>query len=818
MSRFLAAIAFGLLVPSVVLSAGADIVLREGLAIRPGGRMSRSAFHTDAIEALIVSGQWSAPREGGHVAMPDGTNRTWVKVSAGPDGVFTNSAARGAYVHVPYVSETNGILLLKASGHSMVYVNGEPRAGDVYGNGSVALPVQVRRGTNEFLFSPGRGSLRVRLAVPVASLGFDLRDNTLPDLVAGERNESMGAVLVVNATTNAVTDLVITAGSKGGRSIATRVPRLLPLSTRKAGFAVRHSGKGETNRVEFTLQLSRKTGRKTETCDTAKVTLRLRGPEQTRRETFVSDIDGSVQYYALNPARPLTRNHPPLALVLSTHGASVEAQGQADSYAPKSWAHIVAPTNRRPYGFDWEDWGRMDALEVLELAQKKYGTDPRQTYLTGHSMGGHGAWHLGVTFPDRFAALAPSAGWISFFSYAGGRRTPGASALHQLIQRASTPSDTLELASNYLHHAIYILHGDADDNVPVSEARTMRGVLEKFHRNFAWHEQPGAGHWWGNACVDWPPIFDLFARSKIPSDESLRAVHFSTANPGVSASSHWVSIEAQARHLARSGVNARWNPDQQRFSAATENVTRLAFSLKHTRRDRPLSVELDGEKLTNVIVNTGESKVWFSRGTAGWRQTGLPSPMLKGPHRYGPFKDAFRHRMIFVYGTCGTAEENAWALAKARFDAESFWYRGNGSIDVIPDTEFDPGAEPDRGVILYGHADSNGAWQSLLGGSPVQVRRGLVRLGEREIAAADLACLFLRPRPGSDVACVAAVSGTGAAGLRLTDRVPYFLAGVAFPDCTVFGPDSLSTGADGARVAGFFGEDWSIERGEFAWR
>ena len=33
------------------------------------------------------------------------------------------------------------------------------------------------------------------------------------------------------------------------------------------------------------------------------------------------------------------------------------------------------------------------------------------------------------------------------------------------------------MASNYLNHAIYILHGDADDNVPVSEARTMRKVL-----------------------------------------------------------------------------------------------------------------------------------------------------------------------------------------------------------------------------------------------------------------------------------------------------------------------------------------------------
>ena len=77
--------------------------------------------------------------------------------------------------------------------------------------------------------------------------------------------------------------------------------------------------------------------------------------------------------------------------------------------------------------------------------------------------------------------------------------------------------------------------------------------------------------------------------------------------------------------------------------------------------------------------------------------------------RYGPFKEAFQHCMQFVYGTQGTEEENAWAFAKARYDAEQFWYRGNGSIDVIPDIEFDPDRDKDRAVIVYGNADTNTA-------------------------------------------------------------------------------------------------------------
>ena len=422
-----------------------------------------------------------------------------------------------------------------------------------------------------------------------------------------------------------------------------------------------------------------------------------------------------------------------------------------------------------------------------------------------------------MTYPDRFAALAPSAGWISFASYGGGRRPVPTNELQQLIHRSSTPGDTLALATNYLHHGIYILHGDADDNVPVSEARTMRSVLSGFHRDFDWHEQPGAGHWWGNACVDWPPIFDLFARHQIPDDSGVGRLRFATANPGVSATSHWVTIEAQDHALARSSVDLEWSAPARRFSGVTENVARLSLRLEHLPPGPTPTVELDGQSLTNLSVAKGTQRVWLTKDGGRWTPSAPAARSAKGPHRHGPFKEAFAHRMLFVYGTRGTPEENAWSFAKARFDSESFWYRGNASIELVADTAFDASRDRDRGVILYGNADNNAAWNALLADSPVQVRRGSVRVGTREITGNDLACLFLRPRPGSDIACVGVVAGTGLPGLRLNDRVPYFMAGVAFPDLTVFGSEALETGWLGARMAGYFGQDWSVERGEFAW-
>ena len=126
---------------------------------------------------------------------------------------------------------------------------------------------------------------------------------------------------------------------------------------------------------------------------------------------------------------------------------AVEAIGQAEAYAPKPGLHIVAPTNRRPYGFDWEDWGRLDAIEVLDLAQRDFGTDPRRTYLTGHSMGGHGTWHLGVTFPTGSprSLPAPDGSACGLMLASDAPRLPD--PVEQLMQRAISPSDTLALVA-----------------------------------------------------------------------------------------------------------------------------------------------------------------------------------------------------------------------------------------------------------------------------------------------------------------------------------------------------------------------------------
>lgn len=831
------------LLAAELTDGGDEIVPSRCLVIERCGTSGRSAVHTDAVEAMIVGGSWTAPAKGDTVALPDGTSKTWQAIDADDKGLFSDAALRGGYAYVGIELPASRTMILQALGHSMVYVNGVPRAGDTYSTGWVRTPVALRKGVNHLLFRCGRGQLRLKLVAPSSSAMLNVADATLPDLVIGKAIDTVGAVVVVNSTKSPLDDLWLLASLGKGEATLTRCRSVLPLGVRKVPFRLVGPAEAEAGTREMRLDLMRESGDGLRTLDTKTITLRLRRPEQTRKCTFVSSIDDSVQYYGLNPAQTFD-DGAAVALVLTLHGASVEAIGHVDAYSSKSWCHTVAPTNRRPFGFDWEDWGRLDAMEVLDIACRQLSVDSDRVYLTGHSMGGHGVWQMGAIFPDRFAAIGPSAGWISFWSYTGAKLYENATPIEDILLRSAGTSDTLSMIGNYEQLGIYILHGEADDNVPASQAQEMTQHLAKSHKDFVYHEQPRAGHWWnvsdepGADCVDFAPMMDFFVRHRLPLASEVRQVKFATANPAVSSRCHWCAIETQLKQNAISRVDVLCDPHKRRFTGTTENVRRLtldpvAAGLREsgdTRAATPeasetpptptMTVRLDGQEIEGVEVPRDVRPITFvltdgKWATSGSRETSLT---LKGPHRYGPFKEAFRNHVLFVYGTKGTAEEADWALAKARYDAETFWYRGNGSIEVVADVDYDAKASKDRNVILYGNADTNAAWRTLMGGSPVQVGRDRVTIGDRKIKGGNLACLFIRPKAGSDDALVGAISGTGVSGMRLTDRLPYFVSGVAYPDCIVLSPEVLRSDSDGIVGAGFFGIDWSVEAGDFAWR
>lgn len=798
------------------------IELRDALVLPAMGRGWRTPIHTDALEARLVDGSWSAPTKGDEVRKLDGSVATWQRANTGDNGWLVGR--RGGWALWTVQLEQPAVYLLEARGHSMVFVNGLPRGGDVYAIGLTRLPVALDAGTNTLLFKTSRGRISAKL-VPIGDVqanetGSDVfvikTDRLVPDALVGEAMDAWASVDVVNATAQPIADLAIEARADDGPWTRTEASALGPMTTTKVPFRIVSEPIDSGDSIALAIRLV--DGQ--QVLDRAQFELAVKDPAQLHRRTFQSAIDGSVQYYAVRPARrdpagPGDAPHELPGLMLTLHGAGVQATGQAAAYTAKSWAHIVAPTNRRPFGFDWEDWGRLDALEVLDLAGRRFAHDPARVVLTGHSMGGHGTWQLGLTMPGRFAAIAPSAGWASFWSYAGVERFDESNPLAAILHRAANPSDTLALAHNAVGLGVYILHGDADDNVPVGQARLMRRTLGTFHPDFAYYEQPGAGHWWGNKCVDWPPLMAFLRRHRQGEPATRDHLAFTTMSPGISATRDWCTIQTQIHPLMPSAIDLTRHRDTGVIAGTTSNVQRLTLDLADFQTDSPRRITLDEHE---IEITAHEQTITLQRDQDTWSRARAHESWMKGPMRSGGFKDAFRHRPMLVYGTIGTPQENDWSYAKARFDAETFAYRGNGLLELVADIDFNPASEPDRSVVLYGNADTNAAWAGLVGDGPIAVERGELRIGDRRVQGSDLACLAIRPRAGSEVASVGLVAGTGLAGMRLTTNIPYFLSGAGFPDWLIVDASMLTDGLGGVVGAGFFNAMWQVSDDDQAWR
>ena len=782
------------------------------------GERGRTPAHTDAVEHLLVTGAFAAPSAGDTITLPDGSLGTWAIARPEENGVLQDDVLRGGYAHAIVEAEESGPMILDARGHSLVYVNGIPRAGDPYSNGLMRIPVELRKGPNEFLFRVGRGRLKAELLPPprneqgaVRTYAFMNSDDTVPDLVVNKPVNALAGILVANFGSDWIPEASLLASGPDGEEQISFLGPIPPMSVRKVPLQLKANTPKQTGPMVFTIALL--DPNQADPIDERTLTLNVVEPSSARRVTFPSKVDSSVQYYGLVPANPSAEEYTWPGILLSLHGAGVDAFRQASCYQPKSFAHVVAPSNRRPFGFDWEDWGRRDALEALTHAQKKLSSDPRKQWLTGHSMGGHGTWQIAAQNPDLFAAIAPSAGWVSFYSYGTSRPQPS-DDLGRLLARAAAPSDTLLLKNNYARHGIYILHGDEDDNVPVKQARTMREELAD-HPDLLYHEQPGAGHWWGNQCMDWPELV-AFLPTHTLSNEGNDGIDFTTVDPGISARHDWVEIHAQETPLEPSRVVGTRDQEQGFFTVDTENVSQLRIYLDPSQG--PWNFIIDGQ-----IIDPGTRRALiqlagvasFARQGNQWKALIGFRPTHKSPGRAGMFKNAFDRNMVFVAGTSGNADETKANIGKAILDAETFRYRGNGNPEVIRDVDFDAARYPERNIILYGNADTNSAWNTLLAESPVWVDRNGVTIDGQRIEGEDLAVLLVRPDHRHLFVSIGAVAGTSPAAMRLTEQLPYFVSGVHYPDFTVFSPDMLLEGEAGIRAAGFFGTDWSIEDGEF---
>lgn len=789
----------------------------KAFVIAESGRGGRTAFDRDRVTAAIAAGKLTV--ENGKQVVDGGP--AWREVSVPSDGVYAERELRGGYVALIVLSHADQTVVIRASGHGVFYAPGVVHGGDPYGTDAFHFPVRLTQGENQLLFSVGRGRLAVRFESASNTAFISGNDLTIADVVPGSTDSIHAGVQVVNPGDAGYFMLMATIEP---RSTASHIVYLPSLASTKIPVTLPPCEKfsGETVPVTFDLV---DCGRKrpapkkrmmhegsSKVISTIKVSTRVRRPQDTRKNTFISQIDGSAQYYGVRPAQ--SRQQVP-NLVLTLHGASVEGMGQAEAYGNHPDINWIAATNRRPYGFDWEDWGRKDAMEVLADASARFPIHPSKVHLAGHSMGGHGTWVNGSLYPSMFASIAPSAGWVSFASYGGGARNPQQPDLiDSIFMRANNEYDTLKRAGNLDYPSVYILHGDADDNVPVTEARTMKSVLEnRRHPRFGYHEQPGAGHWWdgpqgtGADCLDWPGITSAIKSSTVGNPDTFT---FTTPHPGVSSKAFWIQIVQQRLWGEMSKVVATWNASADEIWITAENIERLVICDRPDRK-RPSRVKINGHTVN--VPQSGEVQL-VSAGSS-WRVSSSVQQGDKNPERSGPFKNAIGNRFAIVLPTGGSSVENDAALQIARYHLETWMVRGNGHIDIFLDTDL---LDENRTYVLYGNKDINKAWKRFVNQRNVDVSRRAAAVGGRSVAGDDVFLLACQPHPTSESSHIVVVGFTGARAARAVLRVPFFVSGVAMPDWMVAKSDVFQVGRAGVVGAGYFDSSWKPAKEQSAWR
>ncbi len=500
------------------------------------------------------------------------------------------------------------------------------------------------------------------------------------------------------------------------------------------------------------------------------------------------------------------------------------------AYTQKDWAFVVAPTNRRRFGFDWQDWGRLDFLEVLEEIKKNFKIDTNRIYLTGHSMGGHGVWHIGTTHPDIFAAIAPSAGWTSFQLYVPWFLQKSELFAHpdlikyrDMVLRQDNPLLFLE---NALNLPIYLLQGGADDNVPPIQARMFCKYLTNLGYDYKYNEVEGKGHWWnidstsGTDCVDSKELMD-FLKSKVRNPYPEKVI-FKTSNIDHSNKAYWVRID-ELNNIYYDGLieielvvqkivendGLLEQTDTCKIIVNETNVNTFTLVLDDNFISPGIvNLTINGQHITFEYREPCELSFKRDGDRFFWATQGHSE---KSAGRYGPIKKAYFEPFVLVYGTLGDSRSTENNLHYARLQSYAWWYRANGFVEVLPDTEVTEKIIKNYNLVLFGNSVTNSILKWISYRLPLHIEEGRV-IVDRDTIRGDLCLVEIYPNPLTPEKFVLLYSATTKPAEKLMGLFSTLYAGAGLPDFLVYDKAALKYGWGGVKAAGFFDKDWKLDK------
>ena len=302
----------------------------------------------------------------------------------------------------------------------------------------------------------------------------------------------------------------------------------------------------------------------------------------------------------------------PAGVLIVLHGLGGNGSQAKDLFAEFAQEHdfiLVCPTaQKEPAAAPNEDsndfaasmfkhwWCYRDGdfpLTALSLVKKRCAIDENRVILAGASMGGFGAWNIGLRYPDRFAALMPACGGISRVEFAGAR-----------------DARMRKILLNAFHVPVYFIHGDQDEVVPVGPERWTRDDLKGYGYEHVYVEVPKGKH---DLRREWPELRKalepwLTARVRKPHPAEVRHHAIGAYSP----QSFWVRIS----EFSGGAAEVKASVKGQAIEFTSTGAKKVTFYLDEKLIDlsKPVRVTMQGRKLFD-----GKVKPTVDAALESWR-------------------------------------------------------------------------------------------------------------------------------------------------------------------------------------------------------
>ncbi|MFO0866136.1 MAG: hypothetical protein U0744_16060 [Gemmataceae bacterium] len=466
---------------------------------------------------------------------------------------------------------------------------------------------------------------------------------------------------------------------------------------------------------------------------------------------YRSRIDGSVQPYIVSTPAEFGKDKKTWRLDIVLHGRNdlltetAWLRGAADKAAGKEPYLQLDVFGRGNNAYRWA--GETDVFEALEdffarekAAGREAFLDRRKIVLRGFSMGGAGAWHLGLQYPDRWCAIGPGAGFSATAGLAKERPKAWDECLHIY--------DAVDYAGNAFMVPV-IAYSGADD-----PQKLAADHIEK--RLKALDLSSHMTHWIA------PKTKHTFLPEYFKKAEAMWAEHAAKGRPAYPtevrfttwtlkySTCEWIEILRLHRHYSETKVIARYADKQ--YDLQTGNIRMLKVKLA-SDVGPIVRIKIDGATLeipVRSLGQVGQAIVLEQRGKQ-WVVGGNTASegLEKVVGLTGPIDEAFADAFLCVRGS-GTGWHDATAaystMELSRFNYEWSKYL-HGDLPMKKDAEVTEDDIANKNLILFGDPSSNSLIAKILPKLPLTWTRDTVAMAGMKENAADHVPVLIYPNP-----------------------------------------------------------------------